>query len=242
MSQFQAGILYGMPVLGCGCYFTTIGGKKVNHLLTKLKQLLIPAAAGLLLFASVASAHVTVSPGESPAGAWETYTVKVPVEKESATVQVDLRVPAGAEFMEYEPVPGWEVTIEGNKVSWIATGKGIQPGQFQRFTFTVKNPAEEGEMAWDAYQHYADGSLVQWSGGEDSDTPHSVTELTEAAADAHGGHSHGASGENHEHAADSGTAEENNGSVSLLDMLTLVFSGAALLLTLLALFRTRKRR
>lgn len=38
-------------------------------------------AAGALLFAGMASAHVTVKPSISQPNAWETYTLKVPVEK-----------------------------------------------------------------------------------------------------------------------------------------------------------------
>lgn len=160
----------------------------MNQLLRKLLTLAAPAAALLLVLATMASAHVTVSPAESATGAWETYTLKVPSEKDAATIQVDLRIPEGAEFKQYEAAPGWDVTIEGNKVSWIATGKGIQAGQFQRFTFTAKNPDTAGELAWNAYQHYADGSVVEWSGAEGSDKPHSITEIVQAAGgDSHSG-------------------------------------------------------
>lgn len=163
----------------------------MNRLSRKLMTLFGPAVVALLLFSAVASAHVTVAPVQSSTGAWETYTLKVPSEKDVATVQVDLRIPAGAEFKQYEATPGWDVTIEGNKVSWIANGEGILKGQFQRFYFTAKNPDTAGEIAWDAYQHYADGSLVQWSGEAGTENPHSVTSIVQAAAG--GEHSHGAS-------------------------------------------------
>ncbi len=81
------------------------------------------------------------------------------------------------------------MTIDGNKVSWTATGEGIQAGQFQRFYFTAQNPDTAGDIAWDAYQHYADGSLVQWSGEEGTDSPHSITGIIEAAGS--DSHSHG---------------------------------------------------
>lgn len=154
----------------------------MNTLLRKIITLTAPMAAALMLFAAAASAHVTVAPAESTTGAWETYTLKVPSEKDVATVQVDLRIPEGAEFKQYETVPGWSVTVDGNKVSWTATAEGIQAGQFQRFYFTAKNPDAAGDIAWDAYQHYADGSLVQWSGEEGSESPHSITKIVKAAA------------------------------------------------------------
>lgn len=161
----------------------------MNRLFRKIASLTAPAAAALMMFAAVASAHVTVSPAQSSTGAWETYTLKVPSEKDIATVQVDLRIPEGAEFKQYEPAPGWDVTVEGNKVSWISSGEGILAGQFQRFYFTAKNPDTAGDIAWNAYQHYADGSVVQWSGEEGSESPHSVTSIVQASGG--GSHSHG---------------------------------------------------
>ncbi|MEK5445407.1 YcnI family copper-binding membrane protein [Paenibacillus sp. FSL R7-0331] len=216
----------------------------MNKLLRKLLTLAAPMAAALSLFAAVASAHVTVSPAESTTGAWETYTLKVPSEKEAATTQIDLRMPEGAEFKQYETVPGWTVTVEGNKISWISTGEGILAGQFQRFYFTAKNPDAAGDIAWDAYQHYADGSLVQWSGEEGSDTPHSITEIVAAAAGSDS-HSHGATGSAHsgsmtmdEHEAIMENAE--SGSTSPMVYITLGISLLAFLLSAIALLRGKK--
>ncbi|WP_239004855.1 YcnI family protein [Paenibacillus tepidiphilus] len=208
-------------------------------MLRKIMTLTVPLTAAFMLFAAVASAHVTVAPAESATGAWETYTLKVPSEKDIATVQVDLRIPEGASFKQYEPAPGWEVTVEGNKVSWKATGEGILAGQFQRFYFTVQNPAAAGEVAWDAYQHYADGSKVEWSGEEGSETPHSVTSIIEAAGDA-GGHSHGATGTADSH--DTMTmdehnqimAEQGNGDTAKISPLVYIALGISLLAFLLS--------
>ncbi|WP_156130439.1 hypothetical protein [Paenibacillus durus] len=72
----------------------------------KLWMVSPPMLGALLLFAATASAHVSIAPAQSAAGAWETYTLKVPSEKESPTVGLDLRIPQGAQFMQYEPVSG----------------------------------------------------------------------------------------------------------------------------------------
>lgn len=216
------------------------------RLFRKIAALAAPAAAALMLFAAVASAHVTVSPAESGTGAWETYTLKVPSEKDIATVQVDLRIPAGAEFKQYEATPGWEVTVEGNKVSWIAKDGGIAAGQFQRFYFTAKNPDTAGDINWDAYQHYADGSLVQWSGEPGSDSPHSITTIVEASGSSGGGHGHGgadtsASGtmtmDEHQAIMDQ---EDSKASVSPLLYIALGISLVSFLLATVALLRGRK--
>jgi uncharacterized protein YcnI len=204
----------------------------MNRLSRKIMTLFAPAAATLLLFAAVASAHVSVAPAQSMTGAWETYTLKVPSEKNVATVQVDLRIPEGAEFKQYEATPGWDVTIEGNKVSWIATGDGIKEGQFQRFYFTAKNPSTAGEIAWDAYQHYADGSLVQWSGEAGAENPHSTTSIVQAAA----------SGDSHSHDSMVMDDEETttSSSTSPVVYVTLGVALLALLLALISVFRGRR--
>lgn len=164
----------------------------MNRTFKKLMALAAPASAAMLLFATVASAHVTVLPKESATGAWETYTMKVPVEKDVNTNKVVLKMPEGVEFQQYEPIPGWTTTVDesAGTVTWEAEGDGIAAGEFQRFTFVAKNPATEGEAAWDAFQYYTDGSIVEWTGDENADTPHSITTIGaaagETAANAHG--------------------------------------------------------
>ncbi|MGE7649882.1 YcnI family protein [Peribacillus frigoritolerans] len=151
-----------------------------------ISKLLIFTFAALFIFSGSAYAHVTVKPSSSAPEAWETYTIKVPVEKETDTTKVTLKVPEGVTFESYQPVPGWKVTTEGDKdghvktVTWAATDKGIATGQFQQFSFVAQNPKEETKVAWDAFQYYEDGEIVEWSGEEGSDLPHSVTEITVA--------------------------------------------------------------
>ncbi|OWR28935.1 nuclear export factor gle1 [Saccharibacillus sp. O23] len=164
----------------------------MNRTWKKLLTLAAPASAALLMFAAVASAHVSVLPKESTTGAWETYTMKVPVEKDVNTNKVVLKMPKGVEFQQYEPIPGWKTTVDeaAGTVTWEAQGDGIAAGQFQRFTFVAKNPEQPGEAAWDAFQYYADGSIVEWTGDENADTPHSITtigaEASGTAANSHG--------------------------------------------------------
>src|SRR3954453_4351087 len=94
----------------------------------------------LFLFSSVASAHVTVVPKTSTTGAWETYTVKVPVEKEVPTTKFTLKTPAGVEIESYQPVPGWNYAADKDSngkvksITFETTGEGILPGQFQQFS------------------------------------------------------------------------------------------------------------
>ena len=48
---------------------------------TKSAKVIISTLAGLFIYASVASAHVSVKPQVSAPGAWETYTIKVQLKK-----------------------------------------------------------------------------------------------------------------------------------------------------------------
>ncbi|MBC1922233.1 YcnI family copper-binding membrane protein [Listeria grayi] len=141
----------------------------------------------------VASAHVTVLPATSATGAYETYTVKVPVEKDSNTTKVVVKLPVGVSFSSYEPVAGWKTTFskQAKTITWQAQNGGIKAGQFMRFTFSAKNPDKETSIPWNAYQYYQDGSIVEWTGGADADTPHAVTKIVKnvdsgTAADSHG--------------------------------------------------------
>ncbi len=200
----------------------------------KKKALIFISAVTLSLvgFTAAASAHVSVKPAESAAGSWETYTMKVPVEKNEPTTKVVLKMPAGVEFQQYQPIPGWKTSVSKHddkavSVTWEAKDGGIQPGQFQQFTFVAKNPEKSGDAAWDAYQYYKDGSIVEWTGDEKADTPHSITKITKSASvtDAHGAEQ---------------SNEESKSGVSALDSAAIVLSAAAIILSIAALVKKKR--
>ncbi|MGF3515500.1 MULTISPECIES: YcnI family copper-binding membrane protein [Bacillus amyloliquefaciens group] len=200
----------------------------------KKKALIFISAVTLSLvgFTAAASAHVSVKPAESAAGSWETYTMKVPVEKNEPTTKVVLKMPAGVEFQQYQPIPGWKTSVSKHddkavSVTWEAKDGGIQPGQFQQFTFVAKNPEKSGDAAWDAYQYYKDGSIVEWTGDEKADTPHSITKITKSASvtDAHGAEQ---------------SNEESKSGVSALDIAAIVLSAAAIILSIVAFVKKKR--
>lgn len=157
----------------------------------KIFKLLLPTVLGLFFYSSVASAHVTVMPKTSTTGAWETYSVKVPVEKDVPTTKVTIKAPAGVEIQSYQPVSGWKYSDEKDasgivkSFTFEATGEGILPGQFQQFTFVGKNPDNATKVSWDAFQYYKDGSVVEWTGEEGSKAPHSITDIVTSSAAEH---------------------------------------------------------
>jgi len=183
-----------------------------------------------LSFAGVASAHVTVAPKETTTGAYEKYTVRVPVEKDVHTTQVRLEFPAGLKVSTIQPVPDWDYELETDQdgrftaIVWKAVGEGIGPHEFTEFAFVGKNPDETGTLAWKAYQTYADGSVVEWIGDPSSEHPASVTTVKQGTGNAHG---HGV-------AADTGSSGGYTWS-----LIALILSVLALLLSLANLFRKK---
>ncbi|MFK9094518.1 YcnI family protein [Bacillus salipaludis] len=209
----------------------------MKKMMGKISKIFIPAVISLFFFSSIASAHVTVVPKTSATGAWETYTLKVPVEKELATTKVTVKAPEGVEVMSYQAVPGWTYSSEkdaSGKVTTFtfeATGEGILPGQFQQFVFVAKNPDKATKAAWDAFQYYKDGSVVEWTGDEGSDSPHSITDIVTAASTDH----HDTATTEHAEKTDKAQPTEVEKEDERSDSLPLILSGIAALLSLAAL-------
>jgi uncharacterized protein YcnI len=218
----------------------------MKNVLKKWSVGLMSTCAALLIFAGTVSAHVTVNPGVSAPGAWETYTIKVPVEKNVATKKVALKVPTGVEVMSYQPVPEWKVTIDKDDsgktktITWETTGTGIAAGQFQQFYFVAKNPEKETQAAWDAFQYYKDGTVVEWTGDEGSDSPHSITQITAANGNTNAGHDehHHDTNDKAEKTVNDETKSEKNGSQTIVLTLSII----ALILSIIALVISLMKR
>jgi uncharacterized protein YcnI len=145
-------------------------------------RLLITCVA-LVGFAAPASAHVTVWPKASIAGAREKYEIRVPNEKQVDTIVVDVRLPAGLKVSSFEQKPGWSTELLRDSAGAIVgvrwSGK-LAPMQFTEFGVLASNPAAASELLWSATQLYADGSRVEWSGPAGSKTPAPRVTLTPA--------------------------------------------------------------
>ncbi|GGL12573.1 DUF1775 domain-containing protein [Deinococcus radiotolerans] len=140
----------------------------------------LPLAAALLL--SVAGAHATVRTEtgltESAAGKSETYRLNVPTEKDIATTQIRLVVPAGVVISRFQVTPGFTRTVKkdasGLVTEVVWTGR-VAPMEYARFFFQARNPAAGGEVVWKIYQTYSDGSVVAWDDTNPAEGPASRT-------------------------------------------------------------------
>jgi len=194
----------------------------------------------ILAYASAASAHVVVYPKESKTGKYEKYTVRVPVEKEVNTTKVRVEFPEGVKVNTVKPVAGWTYAFEkdaegrNKAITWTAANGGIKPHEFMEFDFVGANPKEAGTLTWKAYQTYADGEVVEWTGAPDSKTPASTTSMTEAPAEA--GHGE----QKADQAAAPATPDQSPAqSADNSNTLPLVLSGVALLLSIISFFRKK---
>jgi len=145
-------------------------------------RLMIGLAAAAL--ATSASAHVTVAPQASAPAAREKYELRVPNERKSATITVEIRFPAGMRVSAVEQKPGWHAEAlrdsAGNLtgVRWIGN---LPPEQFTEFGLLGQNPAGGSELVFTATQAFADGTKIEWSGAANSKTPAARVRLVRGA-------------------------------------------------------------
>ena len=146
----------------------------------KKLSLLLPVVA-LSLTPALAHAVVRTEAGaaESAAGASETYRLTVPVEKDVGTTAVRLMIPKGLTVTRFQVAPGFTRTVKTDnaglvtEVTWTGT---LAPMEYARFFFQARNPEAAGDVNWNVYQTYADGSVVAWD-GVDPQTPASKTTI-----------------------------------------------------------------
>ena len=135
-------------------------------------------------------AHAVVFPRQSTTGSYEKYVLRVPNEKAVATTRVEIHFPAGLRVTSFADVPGWqlEVVTDSAKAITAAIWTGnLPPQRFVEFPFVAANPKADTKLEWPAYQTYADGERVEWTGPEGSKRPASITTIGAAAAAAGAG-------------------------------------------------------
>ncbi|WP_127531020.1 YcnI family copper-binding membrane protein [Paenibacillus kobensis] len=197
----------------------------------------------MLALAGTVSAHVSVSPNETKQGAYEVFTVRVPTEQQSETTRIELLFPEGVAISRVLPQPGWSYAFstdaEGGKSSivWTAEGAGLKDGEFGEFKLQGKVADDAQQLVWKAVQTYANGSVVEWAGGAEAETPASITAVLPGTGEAD---HHGAAAVSQPHAsAESGGGSGITSSSSgLLQSPAFYVSVAALSAGVLALFLT----
>jgi uncharacterized protein YcnI len=145
------------------------------------------AASAIIVLSSTASwAHVTPQPPSLPKGASDViFGFAVPNESttNASTIKVELDLPTAQPVtgVHAEAMPGWSSAVETtklakpittddgqvtevvSKVTWTATGPGIQPDEYSLFSVLAGTlPSNANSLTFKAIQTYSDGTVVSW--------------------------------------------------------------------------------
>jgi uncharacterized protein YcnI len=167
------------------------------------------AVLALVALAPMASAHVTVNPGEVEKGSFARLTFRVPNERDDAgttSLEVNLPEDQAFPFVSVRPLPGWTATTEMrtldepvdafgeqvtevvSKITW--TGGTINPGEFQEFDVSIGRMPEDVEsIEFPSIQTYSSGEIVRWidpvvEGEEEPEHPAPTLHLIDPAPEA----------------------------------------------------------
>lgn len=134
--------------------------------------------AGTLAAAGPALAHAIISPPVAETKVLQQFTLSVPTEKEGATTtKIVLTVPGGFAVDSYEPEPGWTRSVKAtgtgdsavvNTITW--SGGKVPTEEDSVFRLNASVPSAK-TLVFQVKQYYSDGTVVDWSGAESSDTP-----------------------------------------------------------------------
>ena len=140
-------------------------------------------ASAVAVLPTLSWAHAVVFPKTSTTGGYEKYVLRVPNEKAVATTKVEIHFPAGLRVTSFADVAGWKLEVLTDSAKAITgaiwTGN-LPPQRFAEFPFVAANPKTDTKLEWPAYQTYADGEKVEWTGPEGSKSPASVTTIAAA--------------------------------------------------------------
>ena len=151
-------------------------------------------AALLALNVTQADAHAVITPPVAKSGTLQQFSLSVPTEKEKATTtKVELDVPSGFALDSYEPAPGWKRSVaqkgsgENAVVQKVIWSGGHVPTE-EDAVFRINADATKGKTyKFRVEQTYSDGSVVDWSGPESSDTPAPLVEAKSSLGGGGGG-------------------------------------------------------
>ena len=124
------------------------------------------ALLALVTGAGSVAAHVGIQPAEAPPATSQTFTVRVPTERDVPTIRMRMEFPNGMIVSRFQPKPGWQRELErdasGRITAVVWSGGKIEPAEYEDFFFIARTPQETGKLAFKAYQSYEGGETVEW--------------------------------------------------------------------------------
>lgn len=139
---------------------------------------LLVVTGGSLALAGSALGHAELSPSVVLAKKGQVFTLAVPTEHENAvTTKVELTPESGFSIDSFAPTPGWKREVQSTgsgeettiqKATW--SGGKVPHEEAAMFEFLASADAAK-TYTFKVRQTYSDGTVVDWSGPESSDTP-----------------------------------------------------------------------
>ena len=137
-------------------------------------------AAVALTCASLTLAHIRIAPTESAPGAREKYTMRVPNEKQTATIRSKANSPRVWTSTTSSSNPAGKSTSRRTTRARLSEPRGPERScrtSLLEFGMLGINPKEETSLVWKFIQYYEDGSKEEFTGPVGSRLPSPVTTL-----------------------------------------------------------------
>jgi uncharacterized protein YcnI len=139
---------------------------------------------GALIIAASAAAHAQMSPAVALTKHGQLFTLAVPTEKENATTtKIELTPPDGFAIDSFVPSPDWTRDVkstgsgEETKIQRVTWSGGHTPTEEDAVFQFLASADSAKTYTFKVRQTYSDGSIVDWTGPESSDTPAPQVEL-----------------------------------------------------------------
>jgi uncharacterized protein YcnI len=155
------------------------------HAYSTWPRALIGLATALTALAAASSAwaHAEISPPVAKSKVTELFTLAVPTEKAGlTTTTVEFTPPGGFGIDSFVPSPGWTRDVkstgsgENTQIQQVTWSGGKTPTLEDAVFQFLATPSSAKTYTFKVRQTYSDGSVVDWSGPESSDTPAPVIE------------------------------------------------------------------
>jgi len=163
----------------------------------KLLAIVGGAAVLLVVLAVPASAHVSPSISEAPAGGFVAVTFRIGHGCEGDggdTGKVEIQMPDGVESATPQAIPGWEARVDdAGPVVVTFEGGPLPHDEYLEFGVSLQMPDTPGETAaFPTIQTCVSGEEIAWieptvEGEEEPESPAPTVAITESEGDGHGG-------------------------------------------------------
>ena len=140
--------------------------------------ILLAVIVAALALAAPAFPHAEVSPAVTLSKHLQLFTLAVPTEKANATTsKVELTPPSGFAIDSFVPSPGWTRKVQqtgsggSGQIRGVTWSGGNVPSEEDAVFQFLASPDKAQTYTFEVRQTYSDGSVVDWTGPESSDSP-----------------------------------------------------------------------